>query len=43
MPEYNEFKAAISMKTLGRIEGMLPPKVMSLVVEWAQGHSRRIT
>lgn len=36
--EYNEVKAAISIKTLGLIEGKLPPKVMSLVVEWAQEH-----
>lgn len=34
--EYNEFKAAISIQTLSLIEGKLPPKVMSLVVEWAQ-------
>lgn len=35
---YNEFNAAISIKTLGLIEGKLPSKVMSLVVEWAQEH-----
>jgi len=36
--EYNEFKAAILIKTLGIIEGKLPSKVLSLVVEWAQEH-----
>jgi len=34
--EYNEFKASISIKNLGLLEGKLPPKVMSLIVEWAQ-------
>jgi hypothetical protein len=36
--EYNEYKASISIKTLGLMEGILPSKVMSLVVEWAQEH-----
>jgi hypothetical protein len=36
--EYNEFKASIAIKTLGLLEGRLPSKVMSLVIEWAQDH-----
>jgi len=36
--EYNEYKASISIETLGLMEGKLPSKVMSLVVEWAQEH-----
>lgn len=36
--EYNEHKASIDIRTLGLIEGKLPSKVMSLVVEWAQEH-----
>lgn len=40
--EYNEFKASISIKTLGLIEGRLPSKVMSLVVEWAQEHQEEL-
>nr|VFJ89906.1 MAG: protein of unknown function (DUF4160) [Candidatus Kentron sp. H]VFJ90921.1 MAG: protein of unknown function (DUF4160) [Candidatus Kentron sp. H]VFJ97931.1 MAG: protein of unknown function (DUF4160) [Candidatus Kentron sp. H] len=36
--EYNEFTASISIETLGLIEGRLPARVMSLVVEWAQEH-----
>jgi hypothetical protein len=32
--EYNEYNAAISINTLGVIEGKLPSKVLSLVVEW---------
>ncbi|MBS1257117.1 MAG: hypothetical protein MAG551_00152 [Candidatus Scalindua arabica] len=40
--EYNEFKAAISIQTLGVTEGKLPPKVLSLVVEWAQEHQEEL-
>ncbi len=31
---YNEYEAAISIKSLGIVKGKLPPKVLSLVVEW---------
>lgn len=40
--EYNEFNASISIKTLGLIDGKLPSKVMSLVVEWAQEHQEEL-
>ena len=40
--EYNEFKASISINNLGLLEGKLPPKVMSLVVEWAQEHQEAL-
>lgn len=36
--EYNEYKVAIEIHSLGLMKGKLPPKVMSLVVEWAQNH-----
>jgi len=36
--EYNEFKASISIDTLGVVEGRLHPELMTLVVEWAQEH-----
>jgi hypothetical protein len=36
--EYNEHKASIFIDTLGLMEGKLPSKVMSFVVEWAQEH-----
>lgn len=36
--EYNEFRASIGIENLGLIEGKLPAKVFSLVVEWAQEH-----
>ncbi|HHE33010.1 MAG TPA: DUF4160 domain-containing protein [Chlorobaculum parvum] len=32
------YKASIDIRTLGLMEGKLPAKVMSLVVEWAQEH-----
>lgn len=40
--EYNEFKAAICIKNLALLEGRLPSKVMSLVVEWAQDHQMEL-
>ena len=40
--EYNEFKASKSIKNLGIMEGKLPSKVMSLVVEWAQDHQQEL-
>jgi len=36
--EYNECKAAISIDTLGVMQGKLPGKALSLVVEWAEAH-----
>ncbi len=40
--EYNEFKAAFSIETAGIIKGKLPPRVTSLVVEWAQIHKNEL-
>ena len=40
--EYNEYKVSISIKTLGLIEGRLPSRVMSLVIEWAQEHQEEL-
>ncbi len=37
--QYNEFRASITIETLGVIEGKLPSKVLSLIVEWASEHS----
>lgn len=36
--EYIEYRASINIANFGLIEGKLPAKVMSLVVEWAQDH-----
>lgn len=35
---YNEFEASVLIETLGILEGRLPPKVLSLTVEWASLH-----
>ena len=35
---YNEFKCAISLPNLEVLEGKLPTRVLSLVMEWAQKH-----
>lgn len=36
--EYNVFEASVLIETLGILEGRLPPKVLSLTVEWASQH-----
>ena len=36
--EYNEFEASVVIETLGMMEGRLPARVLSLVVEWASLH-----
>ncbi|MDH4459302.1 MAG: DUF4160 domain-containing protein [Nevskia sp.] len=36
--QYNDYRAQIAIATLGTIEGQLPPRVLSLVVEWASIH-----
>lgn len=38
--EYNEHQASILINSLGLMEGKLPSRVMSLVIEWAQEHHK---
>ena len=40
--EYNEYKAAIAINSLGIIEGKLPAKVLSLVIEWASENQEEL-
>lgn len=40
--EYNEFEASVVIETLGVMEGRLPGKVLSLVVEWASLHQAEL-
>jgi hypothetical protein len=40
--EYNEYKAAILINSLGVMEGKLPAKVLSLVIEWASEHQQEL-
>ena len=39
---YNEYQAAISIESLGIVEGNLPSKVLSLVVEWGMEHKEEL-
>lgn len=39
---YNEYQGAIAIHTLGLIEGKMPPKVLSLVIEWASLHQAEL-
>jgi len=36
--EYNEFTAQITIEDLRIIKGLLPPRILGLVVEWASLH-----
>ncbi len=40
--QYGNIKAIISIQTLGLIEGMLPPRIMGMVVEWAATHQEAL-
>ena len=40
--EYNEFEAALFIESIGVMEGWLPPRVLSLVVEWAGLHQAEL-
>lgn len=40
--KYNEHRAQIDIETFGIIDGSLPPKVLSLVVEWAALHQSEL-
>jgi len=37
---YNEFRAAINIRTLNVINGHLPARVRGLVEEWAESHQQ---
>jgi hypothetical protein len=36
--KYNEFRAIIAIETLTVKEGKLPPRILGLIVEWAEQH-----
>uniref|UniRef100_E6QR00 DUF4160 domain-containing protein n=1 Tax=mine drainage metagenome TaxID=410659 RepID=E6QR00_9ZZZZ len=40
--KYNEFRASILFDSLGVMEGKLPPRVLSLVIEWASEHQSEL-
>jgi hypothetical protein len=39
---YNDFRAIISIKNLTLLEGELPPRVLGLVMEWAELHKNEL-
>jgi hypothetical protein len=39
---YNEYRALISIKDLSILEGKLPPRVVGLVMEWAELHTNEL-
>jgi hypothetical protein len=39
---YNEYEASVLIESLGVMEGQLPPRVLSLVVEWAGLHQAEL-
>jgi hypothetical protein len=39
---YNDFEASIFIDTLGVMQGELPPRVLSLVIEWAMLHQSEL-
>jgi hypothetical protein len=40
--EYNEFRASLTIEPLALTEGKLPPRVHSLVIEWASEHQAEL-
>ena len=40
--EYGEYKAEISIETLDVLAGRLPPRTLSLVLEWASLHRQEL-
>lgn len=40
--EYGDHSAVIDIRTLGTIGGSLPPRALSMVVEWASMHKREL-
>jgi hypothetical protein len=39
---YNNFRALISIKDLSLFQGELPPRVLGLVMEWAELHKNEL-
>jgi hypothetical protein len=40
--KYNDFRAVISINDLLLVEGKLPPRVLGLVMEWAELHKKEL-
>jgi len=40
--KYNDYRAAISIRDLSILEGNLPPRILGLVMEWADLHREEL-
>lgn len=40
--KYGEFEALIQISPIGLLEGNLPPRALSLVIEWAQIYQKQL-
>ena len=40
--KYNEFRAEILIDSLAVKEGILPPRILGLVIEWAELHKEEL-
>lgn len=40
--KYNEYRAVISIEKLSIQQGELPPRVLGLVIEWAEIHQKEL-
>lgn len=40
--QYNDFRASINISNFGVLDGNVPPKVLGLVVEWAEAHQNEL-
>ncbi len=39
---YGEFEALIQISPIGILKGKLPPRALSLVIEWAELHQKEL-
>lgn len=40
--EYNDYQASLTIEPLALHDGKLPPRVLSLVIEWASEHQSEL-
>jgi hypothetical protein len=40
--KYNEYRASITISNLSILEGNLPPRILGLVMEWAEIHKEEL-
>jgi hypothetical protein len=40
--KYNDYRALISINDLAMLEGKLPPRILGLVIEWAELHKKEL-